>query len=126
MGKIDNLEAAEAARADYENQNIFLQSGAGQRLIQKLEEIEQQSIEGALSGKTPETTNVLFERRGGYKAAKQVRNLFRDIEKDNDTAITWMKGNVVPTDAEPADTSQGEDVTTETDTTVEEDSASEN
>lgn len=93
-----NKDKADKARATYETWVLVKESEFGKRILAELDKIEQQAITGALRGETPDSTNVLFERRGEYKAAQRIRTVFKDVEKENQDAVNWQT-SVVPEEA---------------------------
>ena len=88
-----NSDTAREARDDYESMQMALSTPWGQKLKNKIDDIERTAYESAMRGKTPENTNVYFEGRGKVSAVWQLKQLITDTEKLNEDAIKWQQAN---------------------------------
>jgi hypothetical protein len=96
-------ESAREARDMYDGYQLFLSTPFGQKLVKKMRSIDQTASDKALRGSTPENTNVFFEARGTVSTIFQLNQMFRDIEKENEDAVTWLQANSIATASEEAE-----------------------
>ena len=90
---IDNREAAMEAKQLYENYQAFMTSEWGDKLKNKLADIKRVAVEKSMEGKAPERDTEFYESRGNVAAVNQIRGLFKEVEKDYETALTWLQAN---------------------------------
>lgn len=92
-------DEAQLRRAVGETWYMVKGSHFGKRLLAELDKIEAQAIKGNLQGETPTDYNGMMERRGDYRTVQRIRNVFVDIERENEAAIEWMALNNPSDDA---------------------------
>lgn len=91
------------AQADYESLQAFFGTHMGERLIEKLDEIDKAAVDKAMRGSTPENNNTYMESRGKVIAVKQVKSLFDDVDSEHREANAILGSQINVSD--PADTS---------------------
>lgn len=93
MGKTFDKDTAEQARNKGEFLRAVMGSDLGKQILEDLDKIEAQAVKGAFLGETPENTNILMERRGEYRTAQRIRNIFNSVTKEEEDALKWQAEN---------------------------------
>lgn len=93
MATIDNREAAMAAKQLYENYEVHMSSDWGQKLTEKMKSIKSTAISKSMEGTRPESDSEFYESRGSIAAINALNGLFKEVEKDYDTAVKWLQAN---------------------------------
>lgn len=93
MANIDNREAAMAAKQLYENYQAFMSSDWGEKLTEKMKSIKATAISKSMEGARPDHDSEFYESRGNVAAVNSLNGLFKEVEKDYETAVKWLQAN---------------------------------
>lgn len=88
--KIADKDAADEIRVLNETIGFLRQSELGQRLFAKLDDIERRATQRAMGGKTPEDLSAYMESRGEVRTVMTIRELFTDIEAQQQEALDFL------------------------------------